>query len=156
MRADGLAIDFIEGPDGAGFKLSSPLEPPKVKALGVKELKQWMESEASLRALRCAHRARAGHRRMMEGSTLLDKEGEEKLLALPKETTIVFQCHHGCAVDRPRSTFFRRVSATSITSRAASRRGRARSIRRCPDIDFRGRHEGRRGSHFEFDLALVF
>ncbi len=30
-RADGLVIDFVEGPTGAGFKLESPHEPAKVK-----------------------------------------------------------------------------------------------------------------------------
>ncbi len=94
MRADGLAIDFIEGPDGAGFKLSSPLEPPKVKALGVKELKQWMDQKRAFE-LFDVRTERERDTAMIEGSTLLDKEGEEKLLALPKETTIVFQCHHG-------------------------------------------------------------
>lgn len=93
-RADGLAIDFIEGPDGAGFKLTSPHEPPKVKALGVKELKRWMDEKKAFE-LFDVRTERERDIAMIEGSTLLDKEGEEKLLALPKDATIVFQCHHG-------------------------------------------------------------
>ena len=31
----------------------------------------------------------------IEGSTLLDRAGQQRLLALPRETTLVFQCHHG-------------------------------------------------------------
>ena len=94
MRADGLAIDFIEGPDGAGFKLSSPLEPPKVKTLSAKELKGWMDKKKAFQ-LFDVRTERERDIAMIEGSTLLDKEGEDKLLALPKDTAIVFQCHHG-------------------------------------------------------------
>ncbi len=94
MRADGLAIDFIEGPDGAGFKLSCPMEPPKVKTLSVKELKGWMDKKKAFQ-LFDVRTERERDVAMIEGSTLLDKEGEDKLLALPKDTAIVFQCHHG-------------------------------------------------------------
>ncbi|MFO0590086.1 MAG: Grx4 family monothiol glutaredoxin [Polyangiaceae bacterium] len=94
MRADGLTIDFVEGPDGAGFKLTSPLEPPKVKPLGVKELKAWMDQKKPFE-LFDVRTERERDIAMIEGSTLLDKEGEEKLRSLPKDTPIVFQCHHG-------------------------------------------------------------
>ena len=94
MRADGLSIDFVEGPDGAGFKLTSPLEPAKVKPLSAKELKSWMDAKKPFE-LFDVRTERERDIAMIEGSTLLDKEGEEKLLSLPKDTPLVFQCHHG-------------------------------------------------------------
>ena len=94
MRAEGLSIDFVEGPDGAGFKLSSPLEPAKVKPLSVKEMKGWLDKKKPFE-LFDVRTERERDIAMIEGSTLLDKDGEEKLMALPKDTTIVFQCHHG-------------------------------------------------------------
>ena len=94
MRANGLTIDFIEGPDGAGFKLTSPMEPAKVKALTAKELKGWMDQKKAFE-LFDVRTERERDIAMIDGSTLLDKEGEQKLLSLPKDTTLVFQCHHG-------------------------------------------------------------
>lgn len=94
MRAEGLSIDFVEGPDGAGFKLTSPLEPAKVKPLSVKELKGWLDQKKPFE-LFDVRTERERDIALIEGSTLLDKDGEEKLLSLPKDTPIVFQCHHG-------------------------------------------------------------
>ena len=43
-RADGVSIDFVEGPKGMGFKIENPNEPPRVKALAPKELKAMLDA----------------------------------------------------------------------------------------------------------------
>jgi monothiol glutaredoxin len=93
-RADGLTIDYVEGPDGAGFKLTSPQEPPKVKPLSVKELKAWIDQGKPFE-LYDVRTERERDIAMIEGAKVLDKEAEEYLASLDKDTPVVFQCHHG-------------------------------------------------------------
>lgn len=94
QRAEGLVIDFVTGPDGAGFKLSSPLEPAKVKALTARELKAWLDQEKAFE-LFDVRTDREREIARIQGAKVLDKDGEEHLLSLSKETPIVFHCHHG-------------------------------------------------------------
>lgn len=94
QRAEGLVIDFIEGPEGAGFKLTSPLEPAKVKPLSAKELKGWLDAQKVFELID-VRTDREREIARIQGAKALDKEGEERLLSLAKDTPIVFQCHHG-------------------------------------------------------------
>jgi monothiol glutaredoxin len=92
-RADGTAIDFVVGPQG-GFKISNPNEPAQVRQLGVGELKAMLDRQASLELFDVrTEKERATAR--IEGARLLDAAGEAHLRSLPKDTTIVFHCHHG-------------------------------------------------------------
>src|SRR5690606_29806939 len=47
-RAEGLSIDYVQGPEGPAFKLENPNEPPRVKAIDVKTLKALMDADRSL------------------------------------------------------------------------------------------------------------
>lgn len=94
QRAEGLVIDFIEGPEGAGFKLTSPLEPAKVRPLSAKELKGWLDAQKVFELID-VRTDREREIARIQGAKALDKEGEERLLSLAKDTPIVFQCHHG-------------------------------------------------------------
>lgn len=93
-RAEGLAIDYIEGPDGAGFKIDNPNEPAKVKQMSVEELKRRFESgdEFWLFDVRTSEE-RAETK--IDAAIHLDAEGQAKLENLPKDATIVFQCRSG-------------------------------------------------------------
>ena len=94
QRGEGLVIDFVEGPSGGGFKLTSPLEPARVKPLSVQDLKAWFDQKKAFELIdvrTVSERETAS----IPGSKLLDKEGEERLAALDKDTPVVFQCHHG-------------------------------------------------------------
>jgi len=93
-RADGLIIDFVEGPAGAGFKMTSPNEPARVKQLACEELKAMMDrgDRFELVDVRTPNeRATAS----LPGSHLLDEAGQAWLDELPRETPVVFHCHHG-------------------------------------------------------------
>ncbi len=94
QRGEGLVIDFIEGPDGGGFKMTSPLEPVRVKPLSVKDLKAWMDGNKAFELID-VRTVRERETASIAGSKLLDDEGEKALAALDKNTAIVFQCHHG-------------------------------------------------------------
>ena len=92
-RADGMSIDFIEGPRGAAFKIDNPNEPPRVKRIGPGDLKKLLdEGKVTLYDVRPdAERARAS----IAAARKLDAKGQEELLALPKDAPIAFHCHHG-------------------------------------------------------------
>lgn len=93
-RAEGLVIDFVTGPDGAGFKLTSPLEPAKVKPLSAKELKAWLDQGKAFELID-VRTDREREIAMILGARPLDKEGEEHVMSLDKGTALVFHCHHG-------------------------------------------------------------
>ncbi len=94
QRGEGLVIDFIDGPDGGGFKMSSPNEPARVKPLSVKELKAWIDQKKAFELID-VRTPRERETASIEGSKLLDDAGEKALAALDKSTLLVFQCHHG-------------------------------------------------------------
>jgi monothiol glutaredoxin len=93
-RAEGLAIDYVQGPEGPAFKLENPNEPPRVKAIDVKALKERMSADRSLQLLdvRSQQERDQAH---IEGSRLLDREGQQYVLGLDKSTPLYFHCHHG-------------------------------------------------------------
>ncbi|MCA9622223.1 MAG: Grx4 family monothiol glutaredoxin, partial [Myxococcales bacterium] len=43
-RLEGVTLDFVDGPDGAGFKIDNPNEPPKVQNIMPKALKKLMDA----------------------------------------------------------------------------------------------------------------
>ena len=93
-RADGLSIDFIDGPNGAGFKLENPNEPPKVRQITAVELKAMLDSGKPIELFDVrtdAERAIA----KIAGARHLDKEGQEYLSGLDPDALVVFHCHHG-------------------------------------------------------------
>jgi monothiol glutaredoxin len=93
-RAEGLRIDFVDGPDGAGFQIDNPASPQKPKALSVQELKTMLDAGAPLHLFDVrSEKERATAK--IEGSILLDEEGKIALEKLPKDAPIAFHCHHG-------------------------------------------------------------
>jgi monothiol glutaredoxin len=93
-RADGLSIDYVEGPGGAGFKIESPHEPPRVKQITPAELKAMMDRGERFELLDVrtpGERAVAS----IPGARLLDEETRRAVHDLPRETPLVFHCHHG-------------------------------------------------------------
>ncbi|MDI1475498.1 Grx4 family monothiol glutaredoxin [Polyangium sp. y55x31] len=93
-RADGVSIDFVEGPEGAGFKIENPNEPPRVRQLSVGKLKEMLDAGETFELIDVrTDKERAIAR--IERAKLLDQAELERLEALPKDTPIVFHCHHG-------------------------------------------------------------
>lgn len=93
-RAEGTTIDYVTTPEGEAFKIQNPNEPPKVKQLAPRELAELLKSDKkpALYDVRTpAERAKA----LIEGAKLLDRAAQDEILALPKDTPIVFHCHHG-------------------------------------------------------------
>lgn len=93
-RANGLKIDFVQGPGGAGFKIDNPNEPPRVKSLRAEDLQALLSRGEKFQLIDVRN---DGERALakIEGARLLDPKFEEELNALPKDTKMVFHCHHG-------------------------------------------------------------
>jgi monothiol glutaredoxin len=93
-RADGVVIDFVEGPGGAGFKIENPNEPARVKPLSAKQLKEMLDRGEPFELLDVRSEKERGIAKIAAAKHL-----EQTLLpeieALPKDTTLVFHCHHG-------------------------------------------------------------
>lgn len=93
-RADGVSIDFVQGPSGSGFKIENPNEPPKVKTISATELKAMMDCGLAFELVDVRTEEERAIARI-SGSRLLDEETRGYLMGLDRNTAIVFQCHHG-------------------------------------------------------------
>jgi monothiol glutaredoxin len=103
-RAEGLVIDYVETPEGAAFKLQNPNEPPQVKPMSVAALKAKMDRKDRFRLID-VRRPDEWEQARIAGAELLDADLSETLLSLPKDTVLVFQCHHGHRSHRAASQF---------------------------------------------------
>ncbi len=94
QRADGLVIDFVDGPQGTGFKMKNPNAP-----LGVEELEPTaMQAKLTAGELAELFDVRTPAERQsarIEPSRLLDEAAMEHLGNLDRNTPIGFYCHHG-------------------------------------------------------------
>lgn len=92
-RASGLVIDYVEQPQ-AGFKMDNPNAPARVEQVSAAEVKAWLDAGQPLQLLdvRTPAERQTAH---IEGSTLVTGENIDALMKLPKDTTLVFYCHHG-------------------------------------------------------------
>lgn len=93
-RADGLTIDLVESPTGAAFKIDNPNAPNEVKQLAAAEVKQLLDQGTKFVFLDVRtpdERATAA----IPGTRLLDQATAAEIEQLPKDTMLVFHCHHG-------------------------------------------------------------
>jgi monothiol glutaredoxin len=95
-RADGLRIDFVtEG--GGGFKLENPNEPPRVRSMSARTLKEWLDARSrgdKKFELIDVRPQRERDVASIAGSKMLTPAVEEDLAA-DRDAVLVFQCHHG-------------------------------------------------------------
>jgi monothiol glutaredoxin len=91
-RADGIRIDYVsEG--GGGFRIDNPNEPARVRGMAPAELKRALDAGEDLKLIdvRTDKEIDTAH---IEGSKALDEIAGE-LEDLPRDTKLVFYCHHG-------------------------------------------------------------
>ena len=105
-RAEGLTIDFQDGPEGSGFKVDNPNAPKPVKEISPAEVQELLNEkpEALLIDVRTEEERAIAK---LEGAQLLTEEYEAHLRGLPKETVLVFHCHHGGRSKRAADAFSR-------------------------------------------------
>ncbi len=92
-RADGMSIDFVEGPKGMGFKIENPNEPPHVKTIPPKTLKALLDAgKVELFDVRPPEERELAS---IAAAKPLDADGQKYLFGLKKDAPIAFLCHHG-------------------------------------------------------------
>lgn len=93
-RADGMSMDFVDGPKGPSLVVENPNEPARVQALTVRQLATWREQGQPHTLIDVRTPAEVAIAKI-DGSVLLTDETLAELLAGPKDGVLVFQCHHG-------------------------------------------------------------
>lgn len=93
-RADEASIDLVRGPEGAGFKIESPHEPPRVKQISATELAAMIAGGEPFELCDVRTAAERSLARI-PGARLLDAAEQRRIEGLDRATTLVFHCHHG-------------------------------------------------------------
>jgi monothiol glutaredoxin len=93
-RADGVTIDIVDGLNGPSFKLDNPNAPPPVNQVLPQELKKLIDEgiEFEFFDVRTPEERAIAQ---IAGTHLLDEETAKSIERLPKDTMLVFHCHHG-------------------------------------------------------------
>jgi monothiol glutaredoxin len=92
-RADGVSIDFVDGPTGQGFKITNPNEPRRVKSLSPQELKNMLDRQQVV-----LFDVRPPEERSLSSipaARPLDESGQAYLQSLDRDAPIALHCHHG-------------------------------------------------------------
>ncbi len=94
QRADGVTIDMVEGLNGPSFKLDNPNAPAPVNQIMPQELKQLIDAGKRFEFfdVRTPEERQTAQ---IPGTRLLDQETAAYIGGLPKDTMMVFHCHHG-------------------------------------------------------------
>ncbi len=94
-RANGATIDVVETPQGAGFRIDNPNAPGgQVKQMSVQELTRALDVREPMEFLDVRtpeERAKAS----IPDTRLMTDEEAERIAGLPKDTVLIFHCHHG-------------------------------------------------------------
>ncbi|MGI9590520.1 MAG: Grx4 family monothiol glutaredoxin [Myxococcota bacterium] len=93
-RAQGVVIDAVQTDDGPAFRIDNPNAPNPVQAMDVGELKRRLGASEVFELLdvrTAEERALAS----IPGSVLLNEDVARRLESLPRDTMLVFHCHHG-------------------------------------------------------------
>jgi monothiol glutaredoxin len=94
-RANAVTIDVVESAQGTGFRIDNPNAPgSQVRQMSVQELKRAMDEGEKLELFDVRtpeERAKAS----IPGTRLMTHEESERIEGLPKDTVLIFHCHHG-------------------------------------------------------------
>ena len=94
QRAEGIRIDLTETPTGTGFRIDNPNAPGQVKQIGAAEVKRMLDQGVTFELLDVRTPEERDIARI-DGAQLLDAETAQAIEKLPKDTMLVFHCHHG-------------------------------------------------------------
>ncbi len=92
-RADGITLDATETPQGPSFKVDNP-NAPQPKPMSVQQLKQALDAEESFELFDVRPPEELATASIPAASQMNEQEAE-RLESLPKNTKVVFLCHHG-------------------------------------------------------------
>ncbi len=103
VRGDGLTLDLFQTPQGLRMSVDNPNEPASVQQFAVTDYADWRGDNAHhLIDVRTPQEWAIAH---IEGARLMDDETLAWLNELDRDTTLVFQCHHGSRSQRAAQHF---------------------------------------------------
>ena len=111
-RAEGVVIDFVEGPEGAGFKIDNPNKPSTVRQIDAKALKALLDA-GTVKQLWDVRTDKERAIASIAGARLLDDAGMAEVEALPKITPLAFHCHSGVR-SRAAAEHFLKLGFTTV------------------------------------------
>ncbi|MCK7594386.1 Grx4 family monothiol glutaredoxin [Pseudomarimonas salicorniae] len=111
-RAQGIEIDWVDGPRGSGLSIHNPNAPPPVGSIGVAD----MDRQARAGELTVIDVRNPGERAAASlpfPHEVLDEDSHDRLAALPKDRPLAFLCHHGMS-SRGAAEHFRQLGFTRV------------------------------------------
>ena len=93
-RADGASIDYIATTHGHQLRIDLPAAPARVRPLEVGELKTLLDSGEPVHLFDARSTEEHATARI-SGARLLDEATTREIEALPRDTRLIFHCHHG-------------------------------------------------------------
>jgi len=93
-RAEGVVIDYVEGPSGAGFKIENPGRPPSVREVPPRELAR-LRDEGKVSELFDVRTTAERELARIDGVPLFDDAAMARLEQLDRATPLAFLCHTG-------------------------------------------------------------
>jgi monothiol glutaredoxin len=124
-RAEGTRIDAVEQNGGVGFRIDVPpsrgaaapgVSAPKVAQLSALDVRKMLDDGVKFEFLD----VRTPEERSIaaiDGARLLDEEAAVHIESLPKDTTLVFHCHHG-GRSQAAAEHFARLGFTDVRNMA--------------------------------------
>lgn len=94
-RAEGVKISFVEDGAETGFRIDNPQAPQTIRQISVRELATLLEQRPETLRVVDVRNEDERARCHIEGSELYTNDLAVDLHALPRETPLVFVCHHG-------------------------------------------------------------
>jgi monothiol glutaredoxin len=112
-RANGIRIDWVEDPRGAGLAIQNPNAPPAVQSLDVVALARRIDAGDAPRVIDVRPPSGRQAAPFPAAHEVLDEDSHDRLAALPKDTALAFLCHHGVS-SRQAAEHFRGLGFTQV------------------------------------------
>ena len=106
-RANGVKIDFVEGPHGVGFKIENPNKGSPIKGVHPADLLRWLEKDERLQLIDVRPEAELA-RATVKAARRLDAAYRSELDALPKDAKLVFLAHHSSGAQATARSYYDR------------------------------------------------
>src|SRR5690606_17056719 len=113
-RAQGVEIDWVDGPRGSGLSIRNPNAPPPVGSIGVQEMDQQVRAGA-LTVIDVRSPAERAAASLPITHEVLDEDSHDRLAGLPKDTPLAFLCHFGSS-SRGAAEHFRQLGFTRVVN----------------------------------------
>ncbi len=106
-RANGVRIDFVDGPYGVGFKIESPNRGSPIKGVHPADLVRWLEKDERLQLIDVRPEAELARARV-KVARRLDAAYRAELDALSKDAKLVFLAHHSSGAQEAARSYYDR------------------------------------------------